>query len=416
MTQESAQFTWQVGTPAPVIESHSDAKLRLLEAYLDRYFDIVCANRKMDRFRITLVDAFCGGGLFTHRGEDRLGSPLVMIDAVRRAEERLNRGRRKPLTIETQFIFVDQDDAAIEHLRDALDQRRLHEAVTGKIRVRTANASSAMQDLVQSAQAWSQKGRSIFLLDQCGYTDVPHRDIRMIYQDLPKSEVIVTYAFGAIYDYMTDRSEFLAALAPIEVLPEQLRELLESKQFRAGRYFAGRILGRHLQHRVGSQFASRFFLRSERSDRDMWLVHYSKVLRSRLAMSDAHWSVQNSITQGEAGLDMVGFRPRWEDQISFDFGFQDSDAGRMHSALMREIPEWLDQLEHEGAPTFDAFLSLLADGTAATEEQFQRALNALQKESDIEILTPSGANKRQGTLIQPTHRISLPRQGILFRN
>ncbi len=31
-----------------------------------------------------------------------------------------------------------------------------------------------------------------------------------------KSEVIVTYAFGAIYDSMNDSSEFLVAAAPIE--------------------------------------------------------------------------------------------------------------------------------------------------------------------------------------------------------
>ena len=37
--------------------------------YLDRYFYIVCAKPQMDRFRITLVDAFCGGGLFTRKGK-----------------------------------------------------------------------------------------------------------------------------------------------------------------------------------------------------------------------------------------------------------------------------------------------------------------------------------------------------------
>ena len=337
-----------------------------------------------------------------------------MIDAVKRAEERLNRGRRKPLTIEAQFIFVDQNASATEHLQAALDQTGLRDAVSGRIDVRTADASSSMPDLVQSAKAWSKKGRSIFLLDQCGYTDAPHRDVRLIYQELPKSEVIVTYAFGALYDYMTDRSEFLAALAPIELSPEHLRELLRSKQLKAGRYFAGRLLGRHLQHRVGSQYASRFFLHSERSDRDMWLVHYSKVLRSRLAMSEAHWSVQNSITQGEAGLDMVGFRPQWENQLSFDFGFDESDAGRMHTALMRDLPRWLDQFEVGDAPTFDAMLSLLADGTAATENQFREALSALLQEDEVEVLTPSGANKRQDTLIHPSHRIRLPRQRRLI--
>ncbi|MDE0003987.1 MAG: three-Cys-motif partner protein TcmP [Rhodospirillaceae bacterium] len=416
MTQDNAQFTWRVGSRPPVIESHSNAKLSLLEGYLDRYFDIVCATPQMERFRITLVDAFCGGGLFTHQGEDRLGSPLVMIDAVRRAEERLNRRRGKPLTIDAQFVFVDRSASAIEHLRHALDRTGLGEWASGRIHIRNTTASSAIPELVEAARKWTPRtGRSIFLFDQCGYSDVRNHDVRVLYHELPKSEVIVTYAFGAIYDYMTESSEFLAGTAPIELQAEELRDLLKSKEHvRVGRYFAGRLLGQHLQNRVGSQYASRFFLRSERSGRDMWLVHYSKVRRSRLAMNDAHWSVQNSITQGDAGLDMVGFVPRWEDDISFDFGFKESDAERMQAALMSEFPHLLERFDIDDAPTFDTLLSSVANGAAATEDQIQRALNSLHGANDVEILTPSGANMRPNSLILPTHRIRLARQRKLI--
>ena len=414
MAKQSDQFKWRIGENPPVIESHSDAKLRLLAEYLDRYFDVVCTNPKMDSFRITLVDAFCGGGLFTQNGDGRFGSPLVMIDAVQRAQERINCGRQKPLKIDAKFIFVDQEASAIEHLRHALYKTGLGKWAQEKIDIRHTDASSAIPEIVEAARAWSRLGRSIFLLDQCGYSDVPHRDVRFIYEQLPKSEVIVTYAFGSIYDYMNESSEFLSALAPIELSPDHLRELLKAKEAQAGRYFAGRLLGRYFQQNVGSQFASRFFLRSERSGRDMWLVHYSKVLRSRLVMSEAHWSIQNSITQGEAGLDMVGFLPQWENQIGLDFGFDHSDDGKMHAALMRDLPRWLERFEVDDAPTFNALLALLADGTAATETQFIRALNALQGEGDIEVFTPSGTNKRQGSLIRPEHRIGLPRQSRLI--
>ena len=413
MAKQSGQFRWQIGASPPVIESHSDAKLLLLSEYLDRYFDVVCANPKMDSFRITLVDAFCGGGLFTHNGNDRFGSPLVMIEAVRRAEERINRGRQKPLKIDANFIFVDQQASAIEYLKNALAETGLGEWAHQKIDIRHTDASSAIPEIVQAVRARGRQGRSIFLLDQCGYSDVPHRDVRFIYAQLPKSEVIVTYAFGSIYDYMNNSSEFLSALAPIELSPHHLRDLLKAKETQAGRYFAGRLLGKYFQQNVGSQFASRFFLRSERSGRDMWLVHYSKVLRSRLVMSEVHWSIHNSVTQGEAGLDMVGFLPHWEDQIGLDFGFEDSDDGKMHAALMRDLPLWLERFEIDDAPTFNAMLSLLADGTAATEKQFVRALNALHNEGEIEVFAPSGASKRQDSLFRPEHRIGLPRQSKL---
>ena len=119
MATANSQFIWWPGAEPPTIQPHTDAKLRLLEAYLDRYFDVVCAVPQMDVLRIALVDSFAGGGLFRGEGTFRPGSPLVMIDAVRRAEARVNASRRKPLRIEAKFFFVDNDPNAIDYLSTA---------------------------------------------------------------------------------------------------------------------------------------------------------------------------------------------------------------------------------------------------------------------------------------------------------
>lgn len=302
MAKKSTQFTWMPGAKPPRIEPHTDAKLRLLEAYLDRYFDVVCALPQMDVLRIAFVDAFAGGGLYRREETHRLGSPLVMVDAVRRAEARVNSGRRKPLKIEAKFFFVDEDADAIEYLRHSLETTEAYQPHSDKIRVQRAAASDALPTVIQEIADWTPKGRSIFFLDQCGYSDAPNRDVRLIYQSLPKSEVIATYNFGSIYDYMNESAEFLAAIEPFELTPDQLRALLKERERQAGRYFAGRLLGRLIKMNVGSRFLSRFFLRSEAAGRDMWFVHYSKIPRSRLVMSEAHWAVKNaSVTQGEAG-------------------------------------------------------------------------------------------------------------------
>ena len=225
------------------------------------------------------------------------------------------------------------------------------------------------------------------------------------------SEVIVTYNFGSIYDYMNESAEFLAATAPLELSSEQLRSLLRERERQAGRYFAGRLLGRLMKDNVGSRFASRFFLRSEAAGRDMWFVHYSKVPRSQLVMSEAHWAVKNaSITQGEAGLDMLGFRPDWEDQIALDFGFDDTDIGRLNAGLMADLPRWLEQFDVASSPTIDVLLSLCADGAAATETHFIEALKGLEVEGEIEVLTPRGSIKRPSASLRYHHRIMLRRQ------
>ena len=411
MTNKSKPFSWKDGDELPKIAPHTDAKLRLLADYLDRYFDVVCALPQMDVLRIALVDAFAGGGLYQSGGSERFGSPLVMIDAVRRARDRINKKRRKPLRIEAKFYFVDSDANAIDCLRQNLAKRNISEDFRDLVTVKHATASKELPAIIRKIADSSHVGRSIFFLDQCGYTDVHHADVRLILQSLPKSEVIVTYNFGAIYDYMNENAQFLAAVAPLELRPDHIKQLLKERDRQAGRYFAGRLLGQLFKARVGSQFTSRFFLHSDASNRDMWFVHYSKVPRSRLVMSQAHWATKNSsITQGEAGLDMLGFTPKWEHQIVMDFGFEETDEGRMHSALVRDLPNWLNSFDTSLAPTLDTLLALNADNTAATEFQIKSALKKLEAEDEIEILTPRGARKRSGALIGAHHRIILPRQ------
>ena len=415
MVKKSPQFTWQLKAEPPRIESHTDAKLRLLEAYLDRYFDVVCALPQMDVLRIALVDAFAGGGLYRQGEMQRFGSPLIMIDAVRRAEARVNAGRRKPLRIEAKFFFVDEDANAIEYLRHYLQKTEVSQDTLRNISIQNSTASEALPSIVREISDWSSSGRSIFFLDQCGYSAAPNGDVRLIYQSLPKSEVIVTYNFGSIYDYMNESAEFLSATAPLEISPEQLRSPLKERDRQAGRYFAGRLLGQLIKRNVGSRFTSRFFLRSEAAGRDMWFVHYSKIPRSRLVMSEAHWAIKNaSVTQGQAGLDMLGFRPDWETQIQLDFGFDDRDEGRVHVALMTDLPNWLAQFDENAAPTMDVLLTLCADDTVATETQFNMALRSLETEGEIEVFTQRGSRKKPSAHLRSGHRIMRSRQGRLY--
>ena len=405
------QFDWRPEAEPPQIQSHTDAKLRLLAAYIDGYFDAVCAIPHMDVLRIAFVDAFSGGGLFKQGQDWRYGSPLVMIDAVNRARKRINKTRRKEFRIEVKYFFVDESEDAVEFLRNSLDATALAQDPFDTIDIRREIASEALPGIIENIKDWSSTGRSIFFLDQCGYTDVSHRDVRLIYRSLPKSEIIATYNFGAIYDYMTETPKFLSSVAPIELTADHLKELLIEKESQAGRFFASRLLGQFFKWQIGAQFMSRFFLRSEIAGRDMWFVHYSKVMRSRLVMNDSHWSIGNaSVTQGDAGLDMVGFRPDWEGQIEIDFGFSQMDEGQMHTALMNDFPQFMQQFDGDEPPTVGELFSRLADTTAATEDQLRAALGALETNSAFDFLTPSGEKKRPSALLKPHHRIRLPIQ------
>src|SRR5262249_51251201 len=97
-----ALFDWRSWrTKLPPLEDHSQAKLDVLRSYIEDYIQILCGgNPGQDRFRLTLVDGFSGGGIYEG---GKLGSPFVLLEAVKVAEARLNEWRTKKISIDCQF-------------------------------------------------------------------------------------------------------------------------------------------------------------------------------------------------------------------------------------------------------------------------------------------------------------------------
>lgn len=404
-------FRWQEGSEPPNLEAHSDAKLRLLELYLVRYFETVASDPRLDRLAISFVDGFCGGGQFRFNGRERPGSPLVMLDAVREAERKLNVGRRKPVAIDARFYFVDKDVDATNFLRNLIRQGPYSTQIGTSIEIINGDFNQLAEEIASQISARHRAGRSLFLLDQCGWNEVPLGTIRGIFQSLPRSEIILTFAIDWLITYVNNSTAFLTALAPIEVSQEQLRRFLDSKGRPGYRYLIQRLLLKHLNDRIGAPFFTPFFLHSEEAGMDLWLIHLSKIATARNVMTATHWDIKNdSLHHGDAGLDMLGFKPDWEDRLPLDFKFDGNAEVMIGRALLSELPFIIEWLSGSEPPTFELLLSSIANNTAATKEQIESALLRLHGEKEIDLLTGTGGRKREGSKLSMTDRIDIARQ------
>ena len=188
-------FKWNVGSPPPLLQSHSAAKLKLIEHYLAQYFDTVVPDPRSDRLQISLVDGFCGGGAFeSYDGTIVAGTPALMLKAVEAAEQRLNKNRRKKLTIDARFYFVDKSPKAINYLKRELHRIGFGAQVDNSIDILGGTFEDRCESITSDILTRARAGRSIFLLDQCGYKDVPLSVCRYILETLPRSEIILTFA------------------------------------------------------------------------------------------------------------------------------------------------------------------------------------------------------------------------------
>jgi three-Cys-motif partner protein len=78
----------------------------VIRSYLERYVEVLTVHPAQDYFRLTLVDGFAGGGryLSVKSKEERSGSPLLMLEAMKAAKERAQSKRTKPFNLEVALL------------------------------------------------------------------------------------------------------------------------------------------------------------------------------------------------------------------------------------------------------------------------------------------------------------------------
>lgn len=406
-------FKWALGGKPPIMARHSNAKLDLLAHYLDNYFDTIVVSPAMDKVSITFVDGFSGGGRYLFEGTERPGSPFVLLEAVRRASERLNRNRIKPVEIVAHYYFVDKDVGAIEYLRNELIERGFEEGIhQGRIKLLHGKFEDHFATIVEDIKRRQTAGRSIFVLDQKGWNAVQFTTIRRILHELKRSEVLLTFAVDWLVTHLHDSDQFSKAMGKINIEGERLQRYVAARGEEGYEYIVPRLLLQDIRDLTGAPYYTPFFLRSKEAHRNLWIVHLSKITTARNVMVQSHWDIgNNSLHRGNAGLDMLGFDPYWEDSLPLDFDFDQRAGERLSAALMDGLP---GKIKHIGeTPSIAQFMHHIANGTAATKDQIEVTLSKLYAENQIDILNQTGNRKKLGSKLQVKDRVRLAEQKII---
>ena len=366
------KYVWKLGQTPPVLDRHSVAKHNVLREYLKLYVSVLTLNPRRDRLQLTLVDGFCGGGLY--RGpldETRPGSPLIMLEAMAAAETLAKASRKKDFCLAAEYFFIDEDESACQHLQYILAQSTHREQV---IKVLHGTFESYVQTLIGHIKARGRAHRCIFVLDQYGYKDAPLPLLRSIFRQLPRAEVLLTFATDALIDYLGNNPESQERLDHLgfglSVADIEAAKCSEPRQWR-------RIIQRDLHQGIHSGSGARhytpFFIRCPQAHRSYWLIHLSNHHRARDVMTSLHWSQSNDFVHyGGAGLQMLGYDWRQDatetgQPMIEEFRFDDDAMLRTRSSLMIDVPERIALAGSQGI-SFDDFFASTTNETPATSE------------------------------------------------
>jgi len=406
-----SSFKWHPKEPPPRIETHSKAKLDVLRRYLREYFNRLNVYLQREEFKLDLIDGFAGGGTFRDGDTVLSGTPLVMLEEAKEAENRLNQGRKKRLHIDCQFYFIDKEEAHTDHLRKVLKERE-YKVDEDKIIVRTGLFEDEIKSILKSIkQRQPRAGRAIFLLDQTGFSQVELSLVSSIFNELPAAEVILTFAADALINYLAKTPEKIKAVSPLQQLTEQqIGDLIEYREGTGGRALAQRTLRDHIRRVTGAEYDTPFFIRPRLSRRALWFLHLSRHPTARDVMIRLHWDIKNRFEHyGSGDFDMLGWDALRNPSSLHLFEFNDFDENQMQGQLLNSLPRKLSGLVSEQPITVDTMRHVLANRTAARFSDLDEIVLQLFREKEFQILSPEGkVRSRSLKHLKPTDRIGLP--------
>lgn len=419
MAQKHYEWSW--GGPLPILERHSEVKHALLRNYLVDYFLTLVARPEQDQIKLTIVDGFCGGGLYVSEdGKVMPGSPLVILQAVQEAKARVMQEfqRQKDIKFDALLICIDANKSAIDHLRHVLEDRGYGEFLrNGQVQLINDKFADRASKLVAIAKNRTPRiGRALFVLDQYGYGKVPVLALQEIFAKLERPEVILTFNVDSLINFLSrdnlaafERKTGLAGAITAEHIDDALRGPGWRRSIQSKLY-------QRITSQSGARFFTPFFIRPHKGHGDFWLLHLSQHWKARDVMARTHWAHHNHFVHYLApGLDMfsTGYAAKIDDDGQPQSAFEFDELANQSSmrALHEQIPRLLAG-RHDGVPFREFFVSQV-NATPATESMIERAILDLVREKQIQVVGDDGNVRNVRTALQDKHIIRVPRQFAL---
>ena len=411
-------YDWRVGEPLPILGDHSVAKHEIFEQYLGIYIERLTRTFSQRMLNLTIVDGFCGGGLYQHRGGEAEGSPLRLLRAVEEADKALNSARIKGFEVRADFVFVDENADHIAFLRDLLIKRGYGSRLGTDIFLQCSTFEDACPGIVARIQGKGTAQRSLFFLDQYGWSDVRFATIRSILSQIRNPEILLTFAVDALIDFLTEKRSESGALLGLDLQREDVRALLELKNGDGWRYLIQNGLYRHVQSRTGAPFYTPFFIHSVESHRSYWLLHLSSHRQARDEMGKLHWRINNHFQHhGGAGFHALGFNPSKDlRQDLMQFMFDDDARARSEAAVLDQLPRMIHAANQGdlGGLVVEQLFAGNCNDTPVTSEILSSQLRLLRDEGELMIVSGEGKEKPRAKTIAWDDRLILPRQRSMF--
>jgi three-Cys-motif partner protein len=413
-------YGWKLGKPLPKIGSHSLAKHQVFERYVERYIDIVAPQPAQRSLNLTIVDGFCGGGRYTHKLGTVLGSPIILLNSVRAGEAKLALQRQHGFEIKADFFFVDKSKHHIDFLRSELEASDFKNEIGRSIHLKPDTFERQAPDIIKFIQKKGTSHRSLFFLDQYGWSAVSFEVIRQIFASLKHPEVLLTFSVDSLIDYFREETAGTKAGRAIALDSAFASQLLNLKTEQGARYLIQNFLYRHILDNTGAKYYTPFFIKTADNHRSYWLLHLSSQERARDEMARLHWDMTNTfVHHGKAGFNALGYDPDVDpDQQHLEFNFGSNARVDSINAAIEQLPRLIrdDTESSDGPVTIGELFRARCNETPLTMPLVGEAVVKLRDDlEEVEILGPDGKVRPKARKLGWNDRVRPRKQRTFYR-
>ncbi len=399
-------YRWKDGEA--ILGEHSRQKHKILAEYFRQYLLERCKTPKRRSLRMAIVDGFAGGGQY---GDGSPGSPLIFINVLKNTVNEINVERAvnnlPVVEIECLLILNDVNQDAVSSLRETVGpyQAALKDE-NSHVNLHVEYHQEEFEAAVDHFIAKIENGRYrniVYNLDQCGYVNINRDTISRLLRSERSVEIFLTYAVDALLAFLSQKNpvKLRQQLKHLSLRPESLdytKELMSKKEWLGT---TERIVFEHFGD--CASFVTPFSIHNPEGWR-YWFMHFARHHHARRVYNDVlHEMSSEQAHYGRAGLRMLSYNPNHETGSLYLFDRSGRKDAR--EQLIDDIPRFV--FDGGDSIGMSEFYHSIYNETPAHSDDINKAIIL---SDDLEILTPTGGERRTHRTIKLDDTLRLKKQ------
>lgn len=288
-------------TKIPVLKIHTKKKHEILRDYIRNWVLTLGGNNRLMGMTITIVDGFCGGGIYQDGDQKWLGSPLLILQSILNGLQDIQEKKSKPnFQLDFRVICIDNDRKHIACLKKVFYEYGYEKYLDKQVLFYTSKFADIIEQVIDITK--ERKGASFFFLDPFGYTDFSMEIFRKILGAKDKTEILLTYMVDEMSRFLSDR-KFTQKLESENYYLDLENPLL--KRNAKQEYLRNETI-RLFRERTSVPFVFTFSLLSKDILAKYYLIHLSHHPKAISVLKETLWKYNNLFQHYGYNPDVIG--------------------------------------------------------------------------------------------------------------